>query len=292
MLLGEHAVLHGRRALVCAINQRITVDVFQCSEPILRVQSDLGHYESPLFNLADHRDFRFVLDAVKQYPLKQGLELNIHSDCSSTIGFGSSAAVTAAVHAALMGGIKDRMELFRRSLATIRRVQGRGSGADAAASVFGGVLAYKEGVSPIISVSPENTKIIGLTPEAVVLTAVYSGAKMKTADVIRLVENRRRADPQKYERIFDEMDASTGRVMEAFDCLGVQMIFQQKRMEEMGLCNEALGEIISLFEGLGTAAKISGSGLGDCAVGLGAFPQVGSFRTFVLRVEPQGTVIH
>jgi len=113
MLLGEHAVLHGRRALVCAIDQRITVQSFQCLEKVLRIDSELGQYEAPLDDLTDHLDFRFVLDAVKQYPQDpsfakgygghgQGVELKIESDFSSDIGFGSSAAVTVATHAALM----------------------------------------------------------------------------------------------------------------------------------------------------------------------------------------------
>jgi len=74
MLLGEHAVLHGRRALVCAIDQRITVQSFQCLEKVLRIDSELGQYEAPLDNLVDHPDFRFVLDVVKQYSLEQGIE--------------------------------------------------------------------------------------------------------------------------------------------------------------------------------------------------------------------------
>ncbi|HPR83745.1 MAG TPA: galactokinase family protein, partial [Pontiellaceae bacterium] len=212
MLLGEHAVLHGRRALVCAINQRITVSLSQCAEKTLRIFSDLGTYEAPLGALTDHPDFRFVLDAVKQYPLTQGVELKIESEFSSDIGFGSSAAVTVATHAVLMNnpprpslcsghpshggdllksppsegcpqggaGSFDSIflnELFKRALATIHRVQGRGSGSDVAASVFGGVVAYRA----------EPLEIVPLR-QSFPLTAVYSGAKMKTADVIRWLE--------------------------------------------------------------------------------------------------------
>ncbi len=259
MLLGEHAVLHGRRALVCAIDQRITVSLLSLYEPVLKIDSDLGTYEAPLDALIDHSDFRFVLDVVKQYPLEQGIALEITSDFSSDIGFGSSAAVTVATHAALTGNVKNKMDLFKRALASVHRVQGRGSGADLAASVFGGVVAYRADpleISPICEEFP--------------LTAVYSGSKMKTADVIRHLEEKRALNADHFEKIFDRMDASVGEVIIDFPTLGKQLILNQKLMEEMGLCNAALAEIISIFQTLETPAKISGSGLGDCAIGFGS----------------------
>jgi len=220
-----------------------------------------------------------VLDAVKQYPLAQGIELKIESEFSSDIGFGSSAAVTVATHAALMGGVENRMELFKRSLATIHRVQGRGSGADVAASVFGGIVAYR---AEPLEIEPFK--------QTFPLTAVYSGSKMKTADVIRLVEERRALNADYFERIFDRMDASVGEVMGDFSQLGRMLILNQKLMEEMGLCNAALAEIIGEFRSAGIPAKISGSGLGDCAIGLGDFPTAGSFAIYPLEVSSSGCV--
>ena len=321
MLLGEHAVLHGRRALVCAIDQRITVECFQTLEKTVRIFSDLGTYESPIDQLEDHPDFRFVLDAVKQYPLENGIELKITSEFSSDIGFGSSAAVTVATHAALMkhsGRANSPSEpphrndgslgefalpldrIFQRSLATIHRVQGRGSGADLAASVFGGVVAYRADpleISPMCEEFP--------------LTAVYSGSKMKTADVIRYLEEKRSHNADYFEKIFDRMDASVGEVIADFPTLGKNLILNQKLMEEMGLCNDALAEIISIFQTLDpkqsesafgipkeatngkrqTPAKISGSGLGDCAIGLGDFPMSGKYKSYALNVTTQGVCV-
>lgn len=308
MLLGEHAVLHGRRALVCAIDQRMTVSATPLDRPILKIDSALGQYESPLGELEDHSDFRFVLDAVKQYPLGQGIELKIDSEFSSDIGFGSSAAVTVATHAVLgrstsprepqynndgsLGEVAppyrlNRIDLFKRCLATVHRVQGRGSGSDLAASIFGGVVAYRAEpfeVDPICEEFP--------------LMAVYSGSKMKTADVIRVVEERRALNPDYYEKIFDRMDASVGEVIMKFPSLGKMLALNQKLMEEMGLCNAALAEIISIFQTLGIPAKISGSGLGDCAIGLaeptglllagGEKTPFGDYPAYALNVTTKG----
>ena len=122
------------------------------------------------------------------------------------------------------------------------------------------------------------------------LTAVYSGSKMKTVDVIKIVEKQRNADPEKYERIFDEMDASVGRVVDDFKSLGEQLTLNQRLMENMGLCNAALAEIIQKFQALEVPAKISGSGLGDCAIGLAKVPTLGNFSTYALQVDPKGVV--
>ena len=301
MLLGEHAVLHGRRALVCAIDRRMTVSLTPLDQPVLRIDSELGQYEAPLDDLADHPDFRFVIDAVKQYPMEQGIELKIESEFSSDIGFGSSAAVTVATHAALMkysgranspseplhrndGSLGEFAppldEIFQRSLATIHRVQGRSSGADVAASVFGGVVAYR-------------AEPLEITPlkESFPLTAVYSGSKMKTADVIRYLEERCALNPEYFEKIFDRMDVSVGEVISDFPSLGKKLIENQFLMEEMGLCNAALAEIIQFFQTLEVPAKISGSGLGDCAIGLGTFPTIGTFPTYALQVELRGVSV-
>jgi len=290
MVLGEHAVLHGRRALVCAIDKRITVTVTSVAEPVLRIHSDLGNYEEPLNAPFDHPDFRFVLDAVKQYSPEQGIMLIIESEFSSNIGFGSSAAVTVATHAALMGTVGDRMKLFKRSLATIHRVQGRSSGADIVASVFGGVAAYRAEPLEIHSMN-----------ESFPLTAVYSGSKMKTADVIRYLEERRALNPDHFEKIFDRMNASVGEVIESFPTLGKNLILNQKLMEEMGLCNAALADIIAQFRQRGVPAKISGSGLGDCVIGLavptgllsssGQDQPFGNYPLYALQVDPQGVKV-
>ena len=79
---------------------------------------------------------------------------------------------------------------------------------------------------------------------------------------------------------------------EAFlECLGRNLILNQKLMEEMGLCNAALAEIIQEFRDLKVPAKISGSGLGDCAIGLGTIQKVGAFQTYNLQVDPRGVSV-
>ncbi|HSR87316.1 MAG TPA: galactokinase family protein, partial [Pontiella sp.] len=210
MLLGEHAVLHGHHALVCAINRRITVCLLPLDAKTVRITSGLGCYESPLNDLMDHAALRFVIQAIRQHAgqFPAGFDLHIDSEFSADIGFGSSAAVTVAVHAALLasllGEAPENELLFNEALQTVHAVQGRGSGADLAASVFGGVVGY--------------TQTPTFQPMAVSLplTAVYCGYKTPTPEVILKVEKLRAEHPRKYERIFAQM---SGSVEQEMDCL-------------------------------------------------------------------------
>jgi mevalonate kinase len=270
MLLGEHAVLHGHHALVCAINRRITVRLTPTEAQSVRIFSELGDYHFPLDHLVDHPGLRFVLQAIRQHAeqLPSGFELKIDSEFSPEIGFGSSAAVTVAVHAAILGwqlGETPANEmLFAQALQTVHAVQGGGSGADLAASVFGGVVGY--------TTAPTFHSFALCIP----LTAVYCGYKTPTPEVILKVEQLREEDPKKYERIFAEMDAGALNAMDSLrnhDLPGFGNILNhnQQLMDEMGVNTPELQEIV---EALQTApdvfgAKISGSGLGDCAVGIG-----------------------
>ena len=52
-----------------------------------------------------------------------------------------------------------------------------------------------------------------------------------------------------------------------------------------------LAEIIQEFRALKIPAKISDSGLGDCAIGLGEISRVGIFQTYALQVEPFGVSV-
>ena len=133
MLLGEHAVLHGHRAMVCAINRRITVHLVPTGEHSVKIVSGLGDCHFPLDDLGDHPSLRFVLQAIRQHLVKipSGFAMEIDSEFSADIGFGSSAAVTVASHAALLkwinGAEPSREDLFFQSLETVHAVQqGRG----------------------------------------------------------------------------------------------------------------------------------------------------------------------
>ncbi len=294
MLLGEHAVLHGHRALVAAINCRITVKLTPADDDAVHIFSSLGTYQAPLEDLVDHPAFTFVLQAIRQQRghLPGGFGLRIDSDFSAEIGFGSSAAVTVATHAALMawtiGEPPPPETLFFQALETVHAVQGRGSGADVAASVFGGIVGY--------STKPEFHPLELSVP----LTAVFCGYKTPTPEVIQKVEALRTADPQKYDRIYHEIDRSVEEAVDHlrahdFPAFGKTINRNQELMDAMGVNTPELREIVAALQAEPDVfgAKISGSGLGDCAIGIGYAELAGlGYPVHHLEITPAGCQCH
>jgi mevalonate kinase len=290
MLLGEHAVLHGKLAVVCAVNRRARVTLAGRDDRKILISSALGDHETDLDSLAMNSKLKFVMAAILEYRgrFKTGFALEFRSEFSHTIGFGSSATITVITHAAIrqwLGDADDKHTLFDAARKTIRDVQGAGSGADVAASVFGGVVGYR-------------AEPLEFFPFAVSrpLTAVYSGSKMPTPEVIAIVEARRKKEPEKFDAIFSAMERTSCDAMDALKTedwqrVGVILNEAQSLMEAIGVSNEALAEIVRDLRAdpgiLG--AKISGSGLGDCAVGLGrARENLRVGATFAVDIDPCG----
>lgn len=271
MLLGEYGVLHGGQALVCAVDKRITVTLTPRQDDTIHIHSLLhGYYTTSLTDIKIEKPFHFVLTALQQYQekMKYGCDISIASEFSDKVGFGSSAAVTVATVAALVSWLEMKitpLDLVRQARGIVRQVQGLGSGADVAASVYGGIVRYC--AQPLSA-----EKYAKSYP----LTALYAGFKTPTVDVIKRVQTQFSAHPNLYKTITQSISqcAMEGVQLlrkEEWDSLGKIMNVQQGMMESLGVSMPLLQEMVKDLRNqpgmLG--AKISGSGLGDCVIGLG-----------------------
>ena len=275
MLLGEYAVLQGGQALVCAIDKRITIYLSPRTDTKISISSRLGKFSCDLTNIIIQSPFQFVLTAINQFQtlLKTGCDITIESEFSNVVGFGSSAAVTVATIAALSTWLNqdfDNMQLIHQARAVVQTVQGQGSGSDVAACVLGGVVAYR--MEPIA---------VEILPAIFPITVVYSGSKTMTADAIKLVQASFAEKPQLYQEICHGINSCAELGVnyikqKKWHELGEVMNSQQRMMDELGVSTPILNQIIENLRQqpdiLG--AKISGSGLGDCAVGLGTIETI------------------
>lgn len=294
MLFGEHAVLFGKTALVSAIDKYITVALILRDDDVIHIKSlALGEYVSNLRELDVVDDFKFVLTAIKSNlaDLKCGFDLLIESDFSHTVGFGSSAAVTVATVAVLRyavdGAAPDEMQLFQEAFRVVQHVQQVGSGADVAASVFGGVLAYRRDCKSLIG-DLSIKKLSNLIP----LTVVYSGCKVKTPIVIKQVQELRSKHLLIFDHIyelFEQCVVEAERAIENLDLerLGELMNIHQGLQDAIGVNNSRLAELIFALRGRKEikGAKISGAGLGDCVIGLGRIDDFGEGQMEVALVS-------
>lgn len=276
MLFGEHAVLHGSKAIVCAINKAIYATLTPRADTIIACDSDLlGAYECEVDAIEMPEKWRFVENAIKFYATKlnSGFDLVIKSDFNDKVGFGSSAAVTVAVVSVLEEWLNNKLpeplELFKQAKAIMLKTQGVGSGADIAASSFKATIVYQM----------EPLQIEVVTEKLPPLTVVYSGYKTPTVEVIKKVTALRQNHEQLFYGIFNIMNLCVEKAITALKqqdwCeLGELMNIHQGLQDAIGTNDATLAEIIYNLRQHPDiyGAKISGSGLGDCVVALGKLP--------------------
>lgn len=267
MILGEYAVLEGYPALVAAIDKRMSVEIKPREDNKVFIHSALGDYETSLDDLEIIPPFSFVLAALQKYSLTQGCEIHIQAEFSDQMGFASSAAVTVATLSAIAAWQQKNLtplQLISDARDVVRKVQGFGSGADVAACVMGGFVEYR----------PEPLFAASLTHHP--LTVVYSGAKTKTADALQFVKNHFLHYPELFQKILHAIGDAAEQGIQAvknqdWQSLGKIMNIHQGFHHALGVNTPLLNQMVDSLrndsEILG--AKISGSGLGDCVIGLG-----------------------
>lgn len=270
MLLGEYAVLHGKPALVCAIDKRIKVTLVPRHDQQITIASSLGQHATHLNQLTITPPFQFVLATINKFKkkMKFGCDITISSEFSDKMGFASSAAVTVATVTALSEWLKismSQLELVRKARSIIREVQGVGSGADVAACVFGGIIAYRAAPLKIEKLS-----------HSYPITVMYSGSKTPTVEAIKRVGEFFSHQPNLYKQICKLIATCVNQARREIDRsewekVGKIMNIQQGLMQSLGVSSPVLDGIVYTLREQKTilGAKISGSGFGDCVVALG-----------------------
>jgi mevalonate kinase len=270
MLLGEYAVLYGKSALVCAVDRRITVTLTPRSDQQIHIVSNLGNLTLALNQLKVTAPFQFVTAVLKKFrrQMTGGCDITITADFSDQIGLGSSAAVTTAMVAAVTRWLQIDLTdaaMVKQVRNIIREVQGVGSGADAAACVLGGMVAFK--TSPLQAERLLNNHA---------LTAVYAGYKTPTVTAIQRVNDFFADNPRVFQRICQSISECAVQGISAarkgdWEALGKIMNMQQGLLEALNVNTPELMHAIARLRASPDikGAKISGSGLGDCVVGLG-----------------------
>ncbi|MBL0849020.1 MAG: mevalonate kinase [Candidatus Liberibacter ctenarytainae] len=272
VLMGEHGVLHGHTALACAINKVLTLYVTVRNDRLLQIHSSLGHYQGSLDSTMSHPLFSFILAAIDHFKPSCGLTIEITSHIDHQTGLGSSAAITASITAALLTLQNQakplKQEILKEAHDIVVKVQGQSSGMDLAASLYGGLILYCMSdyhVEPIPTLFP--------------IHLVYSGYKKSTSQVLDIISHMETEYPstkvmhQKLYALMGELShiAAQAILDGQFKLLAQAMNMQQGLLETLGVSDQKLSEIVWMLRKQPDvmAAKISGSGLGDCVIALG-----------------------
>lgn len=269
MLMGEHAVLRNKLALAAAVNKRIKAVLIPENHHEIHIYSNLGEYHAHKEKIIDHPSFRFLIAILRFYQDKipSGFSLKIDSEFLSTVGLGSSAAVVVAMIGCLEQWLENKMphfSIFSKAKSIIQAVQGCGSGADVAASVFGGIVSYQ--MHPLSIKKSMNIFNMAL---------IYTGYKTATPQVIEIVNKKVATNPEKYADIFNQMNQCSEAAWNAIEeknYLQLAQIMEEHQLlqEALGVCDKKTQELRTILKNMPEvlASKISGSGLGDCVLAL------------------------
>lgn len=296
IVTGEYAVLDGAPALVLAVNRRVVAS------------RHAGPRGSSAFLLALVHELEQRFGT--QHPAaRAATEIAVDSaafyDGTMKLGLGSSAAVTVAATALALAADHERVAVIDRDLvlsiasAAHAEAQGargaRGSGADIAASVFGGVIAFQRTTPDRVAwpsaaaARGRAIRVDGATverlgwPAGVTLIPFFTGSAADTATLVSAVQAARERDPVAVDAALAAIDKASraacqacaaaapeiaSRALLSAFALAAQGMDQLAAATRVPLVPSNVAAARQAMAQLGGTAKTTGAGGGDIAVAL------------------------
>jgi len=255
ILTGEYAVLDGALALVTAVNRRAVA------------KREAVRGSSPFLLAVTHE----LAARGKHDAARASIEIAVDSSAfydahGTKLGLGSSAAVTVAATACALADTFDRAEVLAIATAAHANAQGergaRGSGADIAAAVHGGTIAYSRDATRALQ-----------WPTSVVIVPFFTGAAADTATLVaHVMASRGPAVDAALVAIGDAsraacsaLDGPADGVVAAFALAGIG-IDRLARAANVDLVPTCVTAARAALAKLGGTAKTTGAGGGDVGV--------------------------
>ena len=271
ILFGEHFVVFGGKAILCAINKRITVTAKTIPENKISIKSSIGNLvlapKRPLNEVdIQLRPFYYLADKmIQKFDEKSGMEITIDSEIPVGVGLGSSSACCVAGAAAISGVYteKSKEEILQMAIEAEKTLFPNTSGADCTVCTFGGIIQYDKqtGHSKIES-EPRFHLVIA-----------NSKIEHSTKEVVSTVNQFKEKNEERFSKICNE---ENNLIDDVLVCLkkndlkgiGIDIIKNQEYLELIGVSNEKLRSMIELANKSSFGAKITGAGVGGCIFAL------------------------
>ncbi len=294
ILFGEHAVVFGEPALSTAINLRTEV----YARPNKAWLADGGSL--------DEAKYRYVKTAVRHAWTDGPLWFEIRSMIPTGAGLGSSAAVTVASLAALLGlqGKEvDPAALARAAFDVEHEVQGRASPIDTStATAGGGVLVRPSEGEDLLWTIRRDTRRWSLHRCALPsLTFVVgnTGISAATGPLVAGVKERVDASPKAAAMVKEigqiTLDGLAALQRKDLEAAGRLMDRDHELLNALGVGHPMLDKLVAAARRHSYGAKLTGAGGGGSMVALTDQPEKAAAdiratggKAFLLRTEPEG----
>ena len=290
ILFGEHFVVHGTKAILAAIDKRVTVTTTFTEKATIKINSQLGTIEVPILSWYDKganikevqphitapyeevkSEFRpFVFLGGKIMSMREdsivdyGLEITIDSDIPIGVGLGSSSACCVAAAASiyeLCFSSSNELELILDlAIEAEKTIFPDTSGADCTICTYGGMIEHPS-IEKIDSTFDLNLLIAN--------SMIPHSTKNSVEKVSKFKENNE-------ERFSQLCDLENGLIDEVITAMknndattfGLKMSENQKYLEEIQVSNDTLRGMINSLSEISLGSKITGAGDGGCIIAL------------------------
>jgi mevalonate kinase len=265
-LMGEHAAVYGKPALLSAINLRMKVKIedqiaearkLKAESKIIVVSSEPDDYVKKICDLV------FQKYNIGKIP---ALKISIDSAIPAGYHLGSSAATAVGVVGAVVYHTKklwNPMVTNQLAYAAEKLIHGNPSGGDNTIVSSGGMIWYRKEFEFLKSIWQMPFKY----PEKLNNLYLFDTGRPKetTGEMVSFVRSRFTAHSLWYRKIFDQNECETKNLALAIknssevDFIQA-MINGENTLEKMGVVSPKAKKIIRIIEEAGGAAKILGGG--------------------------------
>ncbi len=282
ILFGEHFVVYGSSAILCAIDRRVHVGAAKSDG--IRITSEMGTLECESFS-RDAADVDPVLrplyhiakEVCRMAGRSEGITLDVKSEIPPGAGLGSSSACCVAGAAAalrVLGRHPGHNEgaVMRMATEAERTAFPNASGADTAASALGGMITYDRRAGWAAIRRQKGGPGFGLVVSD-------SGIRHNTESVVGMVSGFRDSHPEEFEELSRMESGLVSDVTKLLvsgappddavgtaSALGRWASLNQSYLSRIGVSNAKLDEMIGEMDGFTHGSKITGAGGGGCAI--------------------------
>ena len=269
ILFGEHFVVYGVSAILCAINKRITVTAEKIEGGKISIKSNIGNLELETGKLISEinsplKPFYYLADKMLKNE-NTGIEIIVESDIPLGVGLGSSSACCVAGAAAISRLFKkiSKEEILALAIEAEKTIFENTSGADCTVCTYGGIMDYdKENGFHKIESEPNFHLVIA-----------NSSIEHSTESVVKDVRKFKENDESGFSSLCKRESKLVEDVLELLKendikKLGIKVKENQGYLETIGISNEKLREMIKIGQTESFGAKITGAGGGGCIYAL------------------------
>ena len=271
IILGEHAVVYGSRAIAAPIPLAVRARVADADDGVWLVVPRWGMEQrlnpDPARRQSFERPAGLILEELDL--AGRAMRIEVHPEIPRAMGLGGSAAVAVAIIRAIDRHFRLGLDDAQVNALAFRSEQvahGTPSGIDNTVATYGRMLVYRAGPPPETrDLCPERplTFVIGMT-----------GVESLTARTVARVREARTRYPEVYDRVFKGIDALAVQAVEAIgrydlERLGDLMNVCQGLLNGLQVSSPELERLILIAREHGAlGAKLTGGGGGGSMIAL------------------------